>query len=70
MLDILEKLYDKPTTKAELRASLFTCKQQAGENVNAFILRLRELFFRWQEQAQDETEEGDDLLLNQLMVGP
>lgn len=68
VLDILTKLYDRPTTKAQLRVNFFNCKQRTDENVNAFILRLRELCSRWQEQAQDETDEND-LLLDQLMVG-
>lgn len=69
VLDVLEKLYAKPATKAQLRASFFNCRQQADESVNAFILRLRELFCRWQERDGVEAEEGDDLLLDQLMVG-
>lgn len=38
-------------------------------SVNIFILRLRELFHRWQERDKERTEERDDLLLEQLMVG-
>ena len=50
VLDLLGRLYAKPVTKAQLRASFFNCRQRTDENVNAFILRLRELFSRWQER--------------------
>lgn len=69
VLDIFQKLYAKPAIKAQLWASFLICEQRADESVSAFILRLRELFFRWQEGAEGETEEGDDLLLDQLIVG-
>lgn len=69
ILEILKKLYAKPVTKSQLRASFFNCKQRADESVNAFILRLRELFFRWQQQDEGGTEEENDLLIDQLMVG-
>lgn len=69
VLEALDKIYAKPATKAKLRANFFNCKQQTEESVNAFILRLRELFSRWRERDAGGTEEGDDLLLDQLMVG-
>lgn len=69
VLEALKKLYSKPTTKAKLRANFFNCKQRSDENVNAFILRLRELFSRWREQDTAGTEQRDDFLLDQLMVG-
>ncbi|XP_049901791.1 uncharacterized protein LOC126391221 [Epinephelus moara] len=65
-----KKLYAKPVTKAQLQASFFNCKQCTDENVSAFVLRLRELFFSWQEQDEGRIgEEGDDLLIDQFMVG-
>lgn len=59
----------KPATKAQLRANFFNCKQRANETVGAFRLRLREMFFRWQERDEGGTEDRDDLLLDQLMGG-
>ena len=69
VLESLKKLYSKPTTKAKLRANFFNCKQKNDENVNTFILRLREVFSRWREQDADGTDQQDDLLLDQLIVG-
>lgn len=69
VLGILQKLYAAPATKAQLRAGFFNCKQRLEESVSGFILRLREVFFRWQEQDREGTEEDQDLLLDQLMVG-
>lgn len=69
VLDHLETLYAKPATKAQLRLNFFNCKQRADETVNVFILRLREAFVRWQEGDRDGTEDENDLLLDQLMVG-
>lgn len=37
--------------------------------MGAFVLRLPELYFRWQKQNEGESEERDDPLLVQLMVG-
>lgn len=68
ILTFLSDLYDKPATRAQLRTHFYNCKQRADENVKTFVLRLRELFFRW--QGHEETPEGNDnVLLDQLMVG-
>lgn len=70
VLDFLQNLYAKPPTKAQLRSNFFNCKQQTQEPINAFILRLREVFSRWQDLDDDREEEEDgDLLLDQFMVG-
>ena len=69
VLDLFGRLYAKPATKIQLRVSFSNYRQRADENVNAFILRLRELFSRWQERNEGEDDEGDDLLLDQLMMG-
>lgn len=37
--------------------------------MGAFVLRLRELYYRWQERDEGEDEERDDLLLDQVTVG-
>lgn len=37
--------------------------------MNAFVLRLRELFFRWQERCGGDAEDSEDLFLDQLMAG-
>lgn len=39
------------------------------ETVDAFILCLRELFYRWQEHDADGAADEDNLLLDQLMGG-
>lgn len=44
-------------------------RERTAERVGAFILRLREVFSRWQERDGGGTEEGEELLLDQLMVG-
>lgn len=69
ILDLLQTMYAQPISKAQLRASFFNCKQKTDETVNAFILRLRELFYRWQESDQEGADEEDDILLDQFMVG-
>ncbi len=70
VLDVLKKLYAKPPSKAQVRASFFNCKQHTHETANAFILRLRESFSSWQRQDEGGAGgEGDDLLIDQLMVG-
>lgn len=68
ILDILQGLYGQSASRAHLRASFFNCKQRPEESVRTFVLRLRELFARWREQDEDE-HDGEDLLLDQLMVG-
>lgn len=65
----LHSLYAQPVTKAHLRTHFFNCKQRTDEAVVDFILRLRELFFRWQECDPEGTDDGDQLLLDQLMIG-
>lgn len=69
ILDFLQNLYFKPTTKAQLRANFFNCTQQPNENINAYILRLREMFFKWQEHGDVAVDDQDDMMLDQLMVG-
>lgn len=69
VLEILKSLYATLTTKAQLRANFFNCKQRPEESMSGFILRLRELFFKWQEQDREGTEEDEVLLLDQFMVG-
>lgn len=49
VLQQLQTLYAKPTTKTQLRASFFNCRPRVGEAVSAYILRLREFFSRCQE---------------------
>ena len=67
ILDSLQTLYAKPATKSQLRANFFNCKQQTEESVGSFILRLRELYCKWEEEDRDGV--ADDLLLDQFMVG-
>lgn len=68
VLDGQQKLYAKRATKAQLRASFFSCRQRPEERGGAFVLRLREVFFRCQEGDKGGPE-GEDLLLYQFMVG-
>lgn len=67
ILDFLQTLYARPATKSQLRANFFNCKQRTEESVGSFILRLRELYSKWEEQDGDGV--ADDLLLDQFMVG-
>ena len=69
VLETLKKLFDEPQKRAELRATFFKCKQRPDENVNAFVLRLREVISKWQEQDENVSTERDDLLLDQLIAG-
>lgn len=69
ILDFLQELYSKPVTKAQLRANFYNCRQRTDENVNVFILRLREMFSRWREQDEAVAGDTNSLLLDQLMIG-
>lgn len=63
----LENVYGEEITVVQLRARFFTCKQQAGEEVGAFTLRLRECLARW--RKMEEGEDDDEMLQSQLVAG-
>ncbi|CAL9702687.1 unnamed protein product [Knipowitschia caucasica] len=69
MLDYLQKLYSKPATKSQLRTNFYNCRQRADENVNSFILRLRDLFSKWSNIDDVATGDRDELLLEQFTTG-
>ncbi|CAL9687354.1 unnamed protein product [Knipowitschia caucasica] len=69
IMDLLERVYGQPATKAQARMNFFNCKQKTDESINAFVLRLREAFCTWQEKDEGGTGDSDDLLLDQFMVG-
>lgn len=68
---VLEGLYGEQVTVVQLRARFFTCKQQAGEEVGGFILRLRECLARWRlkEPAAEGAGDDDEMLRSQLVAG-
>lgn len=67
----LEEVYGEPISVVQLRARFFTCKQQTGEEVGAFILRLRECLAKWRSrEPRDENADNDDeMLRSQLVAG-
>lgn len=68
----LEGLYGEQATVVQLRARFFTCKQQTGEDVGGFILRLRECLARWRmKEPRDDGDGNDDdeMLRSQLVAG-
>lgn len=68
----LTELYGERATVVQLRAKFFTCRQQAGEEVSGFVLRLRECFARWREKeprAEGERNDDDEMLRSQLVAG-
>lgn len=69
ILDSLAGLYGGQQPVAQLRVQFFNCKQEAGEAVGAFSLRLRELHQKW--RARDPLTEGtdDELLRTQFATG-
>lgn len=69
IFQLLQSMYAKPVSKSQLRSTFFNCKQKVDETVDAFILRLRELFYKWQEQDEEGAADDNNLLLDQLMGG-
>ena len=65
----LGKLYGRPQPVAQLRVTFFNCKQEPGEDLKAFILRLRELNHRWRAQDPLQTGTDDELLRTQFVTG-
>ena len=64
----LDSLYGDKTPAPVLRSQFFSCKQQAGENVSSFILRLRELCCGLRRHDPD-TAPSDAVLRDQLLLG-
>ncbi|KAG1937102.1 hypothetical protein F2P79_018334 [Pimephales promelas] len=69
ILEALSKLYGVQRPVAQLRVQFFNCKQEPGEGVSDFILRLRELHFRWRAMDPLETGTDDELLRTQFAMG-
>lgn len=68
----LEGLYGRKAGLAELRGAFFTCRQNPGEGVGSFILRLRECHSRWRqkEPVDDDEETLRSQLVSGLLGGP
>ena len=64
----LESLYGHKTPIPVLRSQFFSCTQQAGESVNAYILRLRELYCGLRRHNRD-TAPSDAVLREQFLLG-
>ncbi|CAL9705994.1 unnamed protein product [Knipowitschia caucasica] len=45
IMDLLERVYGQPATKAQARMNFFNCKQKTDESINAFVLRLRSFLY-------------------------
>lgn len=69
ILEALAKLYEGQQSVAQLRVQFFNGKQEPGEDVGAFTLRLRELHHKW--RARDPPGGGSDeeLLRTQFAMG-
>ncbi|XP_062374615.1 uncharacterized protein LOC134062574 isoform X2 [Sardina pilchardus] len=66
----LEDVYGEQVSVVQLRARFFTCRQQAGEEVGAFILRLRECLARWRSKEEGPVDDSDDeMMRSQLVTG-
>lgn len=69
ILDVLARLYGGQPPVALLRVQFFNCKQESGEDVGAFTLRLRELHHRWRAREPLEAGTDDELLRTQFSMG-
>ena len=64
----LDTLYKETISVSQARASFYSCEQRTGESVQAYILRLRELFCGLRRLAPD-TAPSDAMLREQLLMG-
>lgn len=69
ILDALASLYGGQQSVAQLRIQFFNCKQQPGEGVGPFTLRLRELHQRWRDKEPLTAGTDDELLRTQCIMG-
>ena len=69
ILSELNKLYGGCSTTSNLRANFFSCKQETGEGVEPFMLRLCELFAKWQRSDAGGTGPRDEVLKDQFVKG-
>lgn len=69
ILDALARLYGGQQPVALLRVQFFNCKQEPGEDVSAFTLRLRELHHRWRAREPLVAGTDDELLRTQFAMG-
>lgn len=69
ILQELARLYGSQQPVAQLRICFFKCKQEPGEDVRAFTLRLRELHHKWRAREPLTAEADDELLRTQFITG-
>ena len=69
ILDALAGLYGGQQPVALLRVQFFNCKQEPGEDVGTFTLRLRELHHRWRARDPQDAGSDDELLRTQFSMG-
>ena len=65
----LTKLYGDTRTSSSIRADFFACRQEQGEGVETFTLRLCECFSRWQRSSPDTTGPRDEVLKDHFVKG-
>ncbi|XP_062383843.1 uncharacterized protein LOC134071222 isoform X2 [Sardina pilchardus] len=64
----LARLYGEITSIAALRTQFFNCRQESGQSLKSFSLRLRELFSRLKER-RDGLANEDPVLRDQFIMG-
>lgn len=69
ILQALSQLYGSQQPIAQLRIQFFKCKQEPGEDVRAFTLRLRELHHKWRAREPLIAGTDDELLRTQFIMG-
>ena len=67
ILKYLDGLYKETVPVSKIRAQFYSCTQRPEENVNSYILRLRELFCRL--RRGDTAAPSDAVLREQFLMG-
>ena len=62
ILTELTRLYGDTRTPSSIQADFCACRQEPGEGVETFTLRLCECFSRWQRSSPDTTGPWDEVL--------
>lgn len=69
IFNALSELYGCTVSAAALRTQFFNCRQEVGQSLKSFSLRLRELFSRLKEKNAIGLREGDIVLRDQFIMG-